>query len=135
MLEERADMARNLINAMSTTEGIEGLYIVRSNGVEEAFRDFKTINEVKEEYGEIKPEWTTDHPTTPEHRSGHRQPGLSEELGVQEGLEQGGGRALYRQERPKARLHIPPADRGEAQVLELSFARGRPRDTGNKDLP
>ncbi|MBI5468771.1 MAG: HAMP domain-containing protein, partial [Deltaproteobacteria bacterium] len=65
MLEERADMARSLVNAMSATEGIEGLYIVRSNGVEEAFRDFKTINEVKKEYGEIKPEWTTDHPDEP----------------------------------------------------------------------
>ncbi len=67
MLEERADMARSLVAAMSTAEGIEGLYIVRSNGVEEAFRDFKTINEVKKEYGEIKPEWTTDHADKPEN--------------------------------------------------------------------
>lgn len=67
MLEERADMARSLVNAMSTTEGIDGFYIVRSNGVEEAFRDLKTINEVKKEYGEIKPEWTTDHPDDPQN--------------------------------------------------------------------
>ncbi|MBI5587801.1 MAG: response regulator [Deltaproteobacteria bacterium] len=62
MLEERADMARSLMKAMGRSVGIEGLYIVRSNGTEEAFRDFKTINEVKLEYGEVKPEWVTDHP-------------------------------------------------------------------------
>ncbi len=62
MLEERADMARHLVSSMSKSRGIESLYIVRSNGVEEAFRDLKTINEVKKEYGEVKPEWLTDHP-------------------------------------------------------------------------
>lgn len=61
MLEERADMARHLINSISKSAGINSVYIVRSNGVEEAFRDMKTINAVKEEFGEIKPEWTTDH--------------------------------------------------------------------------
>jgi len=62
MLEERADMARHLINSISKSAGINSVYIVRSNGTEEAFRDMKTINAVKEEFGEIKPEWTTDHP-------------------------------------------------------------------------
>ncbi|MBI5642021.1 MAG: response regulator [Deltaproteobacteria bacterium] len=61
MLEERADMARHLINSLSKGEGIESLYIVRSNGTEEAFKDLKTINEVKKEFGEVKPEWLTDH--------------------------------------------------------------------------
>lgn len=62
MLEERADMARQLVHAMRKSEGIEALYIVRSNGTEEAFKDHKTINDVKKEYGEVKPEWLTDHP-------------------------------------------------------------------------
>ncbi|MCC6503024.1 MAG: response regulator [Deltaproteobacteria bacterium] len=62
MLEERADMARHLINSISKSAGINSVYIVRSNGVEEAFRDMKTIHAVKEEFGEIKPEWVTDHP-------------------------------------------------------------------------
>jgi PAS domain S-box-containing protein len=61
MLEERADMARHLINSISKSAGINSVYIVRSNGVEEAFRDMKTINAVKEEFGEVKAEWTTDH--------------------------------------------------------------------------
>ncbi|MDO8427062.1 MAG: methyl-accepting chemotaxis protein, partial [Deltaproteobacteria bacterium] len=34
----------------------------RGNGVEEAFKDYKTLNAVKAEFGEIKPEWTADHP-------------------------------------------------------------------------
>lgn len=62
MIEERADMARRLINTLSRTEGVDDLFIVRSNGVEEAFKDFKTIGDVKEEFGEVKPEWLTDHP-------------------------------------------------------------------------
>ncbi len=61
MLEERADMARHLINTLSKVEGIDDLYIMRSNGVEVAFRDLKTIEAVKEEFGEVKPEWLTDH--------------------------------------------------------------------------
>jgi len=61
MIEERADMARHLINSLSKGEGIDSLYIVRSNGVEEAFKDLKTIEEVKKEFGEVRPEWLTDH--------------------------------------------------------------------------
>ena len=61
MIEERADMARHLINSLSRGEGIDSLYIVRSNGVEEAFKDLKTIEEVKKEFGEVRPEWLTDH--------------------------------------------------------------------------
>lgn len=69
MLEERADMARHLINSISKSPGIEGVFIVRSNGVEEAFRDMKTINAVKEEFGEIKPEWVADHPDEKTNRA------------------------------------------------------------------
>ena len=68
MLEERADMARHLINSLSQVEGIE-LRIIRSNGVEEAFRDFKTINEVKKEFGEVRPEWISNHPDDPVNRA------------------------------------------------------------------
>ncbi|MFQ5442245.1 MAG: ATP-binding protein [Thermodesulfobacteriota bacterium] len=61
MLEERADLARRLLKTLSHVQGVE-IKIIRSNGVEEAFRDLKTIKEVKKEYGEVKPEWTADHP-------------------------------------------------------------------------
>src|SRR4030067_3623688 len=61
MLEEKADMAIHLINSIGKSASINSVYIVRSNGVEEAFRDMKTINAVREEAGEVKPEWTTDH--------------------------------------------------------------------------
>ncbi len=61
MLEERADMARHLVTSFGTGKDVENLFIVRSNGVEEAFKDFKTINAVKKEYGEVKPEWISDH--------------------------------------------------------------------------
>ncbi|OGP23424.1 MAG: hypothetical protein A2X99_07770 [Deltaproteobacteria bacterium GWB2_55_19] len=67
MIEERADMARHLINSLSKGEGIDSLYIVRSNGVEEAFKDLKTIEEVKKEFGEVRPEWLTDHQNVKEN--------------------------------------------------------------------
>ncbi|MFQ5737232.1 MAG: ATP-binding protein [Thermodesulfobacteriota bacterium] len=61
MLEERADMARHLVGSFSMGTGVESIYIVRSNGVEEAFRDLKTINAVKKEYDGVRPEWLSDH--------------------------------------------------------------------------
>ena len=67
MIEERADMARHLVNSLSKGEGIDSLYIVRSNGVEEAFKDLKTIEEVKKEFGEVRPEWLTDHQNVKEN--------------------------------------------------------------------
>ena len=51
MLEERADMARFLIDGLKTIEGVDRVQIIRSNGVEEAFQDTKTLRAVKEEYG------------------------------------------------------------------------------------
>ncbi len=64
MLEERADMARFLIAGLETIEGVERVQIIRSNGVEEAFQDYKTLHAVEEEFGEIKDEWIVDHPNT-----------------------------------------------------------------------
>ncbi len=64
MLEERADMARHLIGALGNIDGLS-IQIIRSNGVEQAFKDLKTIEAVKEEFGEIKPEWLADHPDEP----------------------------------------------------------------------
>ena len=61
MLEERADLVRHLIKGLDKVEGIERVQIVRSNGVEEAFQDLKTIEAVKEEFGEVHPEWLEDH--------------------------------------------------------------------------
>ncbi|MBE9527722.1 MAG: HAMP domain-containing protein [Proteobacteria bacterium] len=62
MLEERADMARFLIAGLKTIEGVERVQIIRSNGVEEAFQDYKTLEAVEDEFGEIKDEWIVDHP-------------------------------------------------------------------------
>jgi len=61
MLDERADMPRFLIEGLKTIKEVERVQIIRSNGVEEAFQDHKTLNAVKKEYGEIKPEWLADH--------------------------------------------------------------------------
>lgn len=62
MLDERADMPRFLIEALKTIKGVERVQLIRSNGVEEAFQDHKTLRAVKVEFGEIKPEWLADHP-------------------------------------------------------------------------
>ncbi len=62
MLEERADMARHLIEGLKTIKGIERVQIIRGNGREEAFQDLKTIKMVEKEFGEILPEWLVDHP-------------------------------------------------------------------------
>ncbi|MEE9543586.1 MAG: methyl-accepting chemotaxis protein [Thermodesulfobacteriota bacterium] len=62
MLEERADMPRFLIEGLKTIKDTERVQIIRSNGVEEAFQDFKTLKAVEKEFGEIKPEWLADHP-------------------------------------------------------------------------
>ena len=62
MLDERADMARYLIEGMKSINGIERVQIIRSNGVEEAFQDFTTLIAVEQEYGKLKPEWITNHP-------------------------------------------------------------------------
>lgn len=62
MLDERADMPRFLIEGLKTIKGVERVQLIRSNGVEEAFKDHKTLEAVKIEYGEIKPEWIADHP-------------------------------------------------------------------------
>lgn len=62
MLEERADMARHLIEGLKEIEGIERVQIIRGNGHEEAFQDLKTIKAVEIEFGEILPEWLVDHP-------------------------------------------------------------------------
>ncbi len=64
MLEERADLARNLITALSHVKGLE-IKIIRSNGTEQAFKDLKTIEAVKKEFGKVKPEWLANHPDEP----------------------------------------------------------------------
>ena len=62
MLEERADLARHLVKGLNKIESIARVQIIRGNGREEAFQDLKTIEAVEKEFGEILPEWTTDHP-------------------------------------------------------------------------
>lgn len=61
MLEERADLVRHMLDDAARAQGRGRIFIVRSNGVEEAFRDMKTINEVIKVYGRIRPEWVTNH--------------------------------------------------------------------------
>ncbi|MCK5235559.1 MAG: HAMP domain-containing protein [Deltaproteobacteria bacterium] len=46
MTEGRPDMVRHLLSDSSKTEGIESIQVIRSNGEELAFWDFKTVNEV-----------------------------------------------------------------------------------------
>ncbi len=65
MLDERADMARYVIENLKTLKGVERLQIIRSNGLEEAFQDLKTLEEVEREYGELKKEWKVNHPNKP----------------------------------------------------------------------
>ncbi|MBI5810875.1 MAG: hypothetical protein HZB21_06795, partial [Deltaproteobacteria bacterium] len=43
MLDERADIPRFLIIGLKTIKGVERVQIIRSNGVEEAFQDHKTL--------------------------------------------------------------------------------------------
>jgi len=62
MLEERADLARHLVNTLKTIKDAERVQIIRSNGIEEAFQDFKTIEAVKKEFGGVKHEWVANHP-------------------------------------------------------------------------
>ena len=62
MLEERADMPRFLIEGLKKIEDVERVQIIRRNGVEEAFQDYKTLRAVEKEFGELKPEWVADHP-------------------------------------------------------------------------
>ncbi len=71
MQEGRADMVRNLIASLNKVQGLDGLYIVRANGKEEAFKDLKTINEVKRQFGSIRPEWLANHPDEPENIARH----------------------------------------------------------------
>ncbi|MBI5562789.1 MAG: response regulator [Deltaproteobacteria bacterium] len=61
MLEHRADLARRLLHDLGKAKGIGELFIVRGNGVEEAFADRKTIMEVKAAIGRARPEWEAGH--------------------------------------------------------------------------
>ncbi|MBI5233898.1 MAG: methyl-accepting chemotaxis protein [Deltaproteobacteria bacterium] len=65
MLEERADMTRFLMEGLKTMKDVERVQIIRSNGIEEAFQDFKTLKAVEVEFGEIKPEWLIGHLNKP----------------------------------------------------------------------
>lgn len=68
MTEGRADLVRYLIKSLGNMKDID-LQIVRNNGVEEAFKDLKTIRAVEKEYGRIRPEWLADHPDEQNNRA------------------------------------------------------------------
>jgi len=104
MLDERADMARYLIEGMKNVKGTERVQVIRNNGIEEAFQDFKTLKAVEKEYGKLKPEWTKDHPNKEKNvAQGIDNPGFKEALGLfnkgrREGIfyiEEDGGKRLF----------------------------------------
>ncbi|MBI2400380.1 MAG: HAMP domain-containing protein, partial [Deltaproteobacteria bacterium] len=93
MLDERADMPRFLIAGLKTIKGVERVQLIRSNGVEEAFQDYKTLNAVKAEFGEIKPEWVVDHPNKLNNVArGIHNPDFKKAL---QGFNSGGKQAVY----------------------------------------
>lgn len=59
MLDERAEMAYHLLQAIGNVKNVERVQIVRSSGLETAFSDDKTLAMVEKEYGALKPEWKT----------------------------------------------------------------------------
>lgn len=61
MIEGRADLVRHMLDDTAKAQGRGSIFIVRSNGVEEAFRDMKTVNEVIKVYGKLRPEWVASH--------------------------------------------------------------------------
>ncbi len=61
MLKARPDTVRHLIADLKQAEGVERVQIIRSNGVEEAFEDLKTIKAVKKRYGKTRKEWAAGH--------------------------------------------------------------------------
>ncbi|MCK5235707.1 MAG: HAMP domain-containing protein, partial [Deltaproteobacteria bacterium] len=62
MLDQRADMARYLIDGTKAIEGVERVQVVRANGREEAFQDLKTIKKVEATLGTQNPDWRVNHP-------------------------------------------------------------------------
>jgi methyl-accepting chemotaxis protein len=71
MVAFRADMARHLIDDLKELPGIVRMQVVRGKdglGVEQAFMDLKTIEEVKTRVP-ARPEWITDHPNIAPNRA------------------------------------------------------------------
>jgi methyl-accepting chemotaxis protein len=104
MLDERADMARYVIENIKTLKGVERIQIIRSNGIEEAFQDLKTLEEVEKEYGELKKEWKLNHPNkennvaagveTGEFKGALKRFGVGEENAIYY-FEKGGKKELF----------------------------------------
>ena len=92
-MDERADMPRFLMEGLKTIKGVERVQLIRSNGVEEAFQDYKTLNAVKAEFGEIKPEWVVDHPNKLNNVArGIHNPDFKKAL---QGFNSGGKQSVY----------------------------------------
>ncbi len=62
MMEGRADIARYLIDTLKQQKKLKRLQLIRTNGVEAAFKDKKTLISVKNKIGFSLPEWLRDHP-------------------------------------------------------------------------
>ena len=71
MNDERAEMARHLIEGLKEVEHIDRALIIRANGEDEAFLDLKTIKAVRLKH-EIKEEWVAGH----EDRADIKAPGV-----------------------------------------------------------
>lgn len=74
MMAFRADMVRHLMGSLKNLEGVVRLQIVRGDapyigayrGIEEAFQDRKTLEDVKRRIPTLfRPEWETGHPDLP----------------------------------------------------------------------
>ncbi|MCK4738967.1 MAG: HAMP domain-containing protein [Deltaproteobacteria bacterium] len=61
MMEGRPDLVRYLMDDLSSIEAVEKIQIIRNNGKEQAFRDLKTIDAVREKIGQIPEEWYEVH--------------------------------------------------------------------------
>src|SRR3989338_7807421 len=104
MLDERADMARYLIEGMKNVKDTERVQIIRNNGIEEAFQDFKTLKAIEKEYEKLKPEWTKGHKNKEKNvAQGIDNPGFKDAIGLfnkgrREGIsyiEEDGGKHLF----------------------------------------
>ena len=118
MLEERADMARHLIEGLNTIKGIERVQIIRGNGREEAFQDLKTIKAVEKEFGEILPEWLIDHPeNAANHAQGVDTPDFQEALDAfKTGWETGARYYIEKGDKPLFTYLIPIKKRSKCNA-------------------
>ena len=93
MQSGRADLARRLIAGLKTIPGVERIQVIRKNGRDEAFQDFKTLTSVEARIGGLKSEWVEDHPRRADVTAvGIEDPGYKEAINA---FEAGDGDSRY----------------------------------------